>query len=166
MPSKPSYGDVDFLVSGFLLAPPNAAAAALDWHRMVSSVKAALQTPHGKRGYLNPDVMFFAVPLPGEDTVWVQIDLKVCDAPDQESFAWQEFQLKYASGLKMMGSLMKPLGLTISPAGLHVRVEEVEGTDFPGSLVFVTKEPGDVLKILGLDRRFLYGGFSSAEESE
>jgi hypothetical protein len=163
MPSKPDYGDVDFLVSGFLLARP---AAELDWQRMVAMTKEVLNTSHGKRGYLNPDVMFFAVPMPDEEHVWIQIDVKVCEAGEEEAFAWEKFQLHYASGLKMLGSLIKPLGLTISPAGLHIRVEEMEATDFPGSLVFVSKQPADVLKILGLDKRFLYAGFSTTEESQ
>ncbi|KAF2447359.1 hypothetical protein P171DRAFT_355544 [Karstenula rhodostoma CBS 690.94] len=160
MPEKPDYGDVDFLVSGFLLEPPD---SPLNWQRMVSTTRDALNTPHGRQGHLNPDVMYFAIPHPNGEH-WIQIDVKVCATPDEETFAWMQFQLLYASGLKMLGSLVKPLGLTISPAGLHIRVEEMESTNFPGSLVFVTMEPGDVLKILGLDRRFLRAGFDTVEE--
>ncbi|KAL1606807.1 hypothetical protein SLS60_004214 [Paraconiothyrium brasiliense] len=126
----------------------------------------AFGTPHGKRGYLNPDVMYFAIPRPNDEHVWIQIDVKVCDTDDDQAFAWNQFQLDYASGLKMLGSLIKPLGLTISPTGLHIRVAEMEATNFPGSLVRVTKQPADVLKILGLDKRFLYHGFATTEESK
>ncbi|KAF1977754.1 hypothetical protein BU23DRAFT_587284 [Bimuria novae-zelandiae CBS 107.79] len=166
MPAKPSYGDVEFLVSAFLPTSP-ASATVLDYPLMISIIKDLLHTPHGKRGYLNPDVMYFAVPVPGLDSevdTWIQIDVKVCDAEDEQGFAWHQFQPNYASRLKMIGSLMKPLGLTISPSGLHVRVEEMEGINFAGSMVFVSREAGDVLRVLGLDRRFLHGGFGEVEE--
>lgn len=162
MPGKADYGDVDFLVSGFQLA----SLTAHGWKQMVAKVKEAFHTPHGKRGFLNPDIMYFAIQVPDKDNTWVQIDVKVTNAQDVNDFAWDQFQLNYASGLKIMGSLMKPLGLTISPTGLHVRVEDMEATDFPGSLVFVTKQPADVLKILRLDKRFLKNGFVSVEESK
>ncbi|KAJ4297752.1 hypothetical protein N0V90_005647 [Kalmusia sp. IMI 367209] len=165
MPSKTDYGDIDFLVSGFLKTAPG---ADLDWDLMVAEVKQALQSyssleVHGKRGFLNPDVIYFAAQAPGKD-FWVQIDVQVCDIQSQPNFEWKMFQLYYASGLKMIGSLIKPLGLTIDPVGLHIRVEEIETTNFSGSLVFVSNEPAHVLKVLGLDKRFLLGGFGSKEE--
>lgn len=162
MPSKSDYGDVDFLVSSFNLSPPNSPP---NWPLIVAHTKEALGTPHGRHGYLNPDVMFLAIRHPDGEH-WIQIDVKVCEAADEEAFAWAQFQLVYASGLKMLGSLIKPLGLTVSPAGLHIRVEEMEGTNFAGSLVLATKEPREVLKILELDWRFLHAGFGSTEESE
>lgn len=130
---------------------------------MVARTKHAFDTPHGRKGHLNPDVIYLAIPHP-DDEHWIQIDIKVYAAQDEETFAWMQFQLLYASGLKMLGSLIKPLGLTISPTGLHIRVEEMEGSNFPGSLVLTTKEPADVLRILGLDRRFLCKGFGTTEE--
>lgn len=163
LPSKSTYGDIDFLVSNFVLDSPD---TSLDWQRMLATIKDVFGTLHGKRGFLNPDVMYFAIPSPGEEHVWIQIDVKVCEARDEESFAWEHFQLNYASGLKMMGSLLKPLGLTIDPKGLHVRVEEMEATDFPGSLVFVTKKPMEVLRLLRLDKRFLNEGFESTQDSK
>lgn len=184
MPAKPSHGDIDFLVAGFLELAP---AADLDWHLMVSRVKKALETTHGRRGWLNPDVMYFAIALPDSDVGieedayesensednfeektrrWVQIDIKILPTDDADAFAWATFQLNYASGMKMMGSLVKPLGLTFLPSGLHIRVEEMEATDWSGSLVFITNDAKVVLRILGLDRRFLHAGFRSAEESK
>ncbi|KAF2689529.1 hypothetical protein K458DRAFT_292168 [Lentithecium fluviatile CBS 122367] len=160
MPSKADYGDIDFLVSGFLSNP----SAAVDWPAMVSAVSSAFDTTHCRRGYLNTDVIFSAIPAGGENDFWVQIDIKILEKRDEQSFAWEKFQLNYASGSKMLGSLIKPLGMTIDPEGLHIRVEEMEQTNFPGSMVFVSKDPWDVLKIVGLDRRFLYEGFTGNEQ--
>lgn len=163
MPSKTDYGDIDFLASGFFHTPT---ASALNWPAMVSAIKAGFKTIHGRQGFFNKSVMYFAIPAPGrEDEFWIQVDVKVCDFPDKQTFEWARFQLNYASGAKIIGSIIKPLGLTISPEGLHLRVQEIEDTNFPGSMVFVSKEPLDALQIVGLDRRILRAGFRSNEES-
>jgi hypothetical protein len=138
MPSKTDYGDIDFLVSGFL---PSTSSTSLDWPAMVTAVSSALNTTKCRRGFLNPDVIFSAIPAGGEHDFWVQVDVKVLHMSDEESFAWEHFQLNYASASKMFGSLIKPLGMTIDPEGLHIRVEELEQTNFPGSMVFVSKKP-------------------------
>ena len=160
MPSKQNYGDVDFLVSGFIYTKPD---APLDWHHMVSEIRKAFNTKYGRRGILNPDCMFFAIPAPDTENSWVQIDVKPCHTNEQKDFDWEHYQLNYASASKLLGSMLKPLGLNINPEGLHIRVEELETTNYPLSLVFVSKDPIDVLNIVGLDRRILHGGFESRE---
>ncbi|KAI4673777.1 uncharacterized protein J4E84_010922 [Alternaria hordeiaustralica] len=52
----------------------------------------------------------------------------------------------------------------MDPEGIHVRVEEMEETNFPGSMVWVSKDPKDALRIVGLDWRILNGGFKTKEE--
>jgi hypothetical protein len=142
MPFKPDYGDIDFLVSGFLA---NSSNSSLDWCAMVAAVSSAFNTTQCRRGHLNPDVIFSAIPAGEDNDFWVQVDVKVLRLPDEQSFAWNWFQLNYASGSKMLGSLIKPLGMTIDPEGLHIRVEEMDKTNLPGSMVFVSKEPRYVL---------------------
>ena len=109
--------------------------------------------------------MYFAVPAPDpEDDYYIQVDVKVCFKP--ELFEWRTFELHYASNSKMIGSMIKPLGLTIDPEGLHLRVEEIEGTNFPGSMIWVSKDAKDVLRIIGLDRRIINAGFKTKDESK
>lgn len=109
--------------------------------------------------------MYFAVRVSGQESeFWVQIDIKICFKP--ELFAWQTFELNYASNSRIMGSMVKPLGLTIDPNGLSIRVEEIEGTNFSRSLVQVSNDPKDTLRILGLDRRIINKGFETKEESK
>jgi hypothetical protein len=165
MPGKEDYGDIDFLVAGSLYSPNSTNIENFNWSSTIFALKHALHTVHGRRGFLNPDCMYFAIRAPGhEDEFWVQVDVKVCFKP--ELFEWQTFELNYASNSKMIGSMVKPLGLTIDPEGLHVRVEDVEETNFPGSMVWVSKDPGDVLRITGLDRRILDAGFETKDESK
>jgi hypothetical protein len=109
----------------------------------VQAIKSIFNTTQGRRGSKNPEYMYFAVRAPGsESEFWVQVDVKVCFKPDL--FEWQTFELNYASNSKMIGSMAKPLGLTIDPEGLHIRVEEIEETNFPGSMVWIGKDPRDV----------------------
>jgi hypothetical protein len=165
IPGKDDYGDIDFLVSGPLHSPASTTIDNFDWQGTVTIIKSALNTTHGRRGFLNPGCMYFAIRAPGNDKdLWVQVDVKVCFKP--EMFEWETFELNYASNSKMIGSMVKPLGLTIDPEGLHIRVEEMEETNFPGSMVWVSKDPRDVLRLVGLDRRIVDAGFRTKDESE
>ncbi|CAI6339235.1 unnamed protein product [Periconia digitata] len=166
MPEKPDFGDIDYLVSGYTGQPTD---STLDWSAMVSALKENLNTNYGKRGHYEPSIMYFAIPageIPqsSEDQVWIQVDVKVCEIPGLQNFEWSRLLLNYASGFKMLASFAKPLGLTINPDGMHIRVEEMEETNGPGSMVFVSMEPRDVLNMLGLDWRFLWAGLETREE--
>ena len=162
MPEKFDHGDVDFLVCEPYNSPKTTTIETFDWTNTVQAIKTAFDTTHGRRGFLNPDCMYFAIAAPDdENDFWIQIDIKVCFKP--ELFKWRTFELSYASNSKIIGSMAKPLGLTIDPEGLHIRVEEMEQMNFPGSMVWVSKEPYDVLRLLGLDRRIVNAGFQTKD---
>ncbi|CAN9433159.1 unnamed protein product [Alternaria sp. RS040] len=163
MPGKDDFGDVDFLVCEPLHSRHSTSIDDFPWQSTVCLIKEVLDTTHGRRGHLTPDCMYFAIDAPhSEETYFVQIDVKVCFKP--ELFRWCHFELNYASNSKIIGSMVKPLGLTIDPEGMHIRVKEVEETNFPGSMVWISKDPKDALRVVGLDRRILSAGFKSKEE--
>tara|TARA_R110002003_G_scaffold41_9_gene2906 strand:- start:8072 stop:8704 length:633 start_codon:yes stop_codon:yes gene_type:complete len=165
MPVKEDYGDIDFLACGPRHSPTSTNIDNFDWPGTVDAIMSAFNTEHGRRGFLNVDCMYFAIRTPGdENDFWIQIDVKVCFKP--ELFEWQAFETSYASNSKMIGSMVKPLGLTIDPQGVHIRVEEIEQTNGPGSMVWISKDPRDVLKVVGLDRRILDAGFTTKNEGE
>ena len=62
--------------------------------------------------------------------------------------------------------MVKPLGLTIDPEGIHIRVKDLEETDHNESMVWISKDPKDILRIAGLDFRIVKAGFSTKEESK
>jgi hypothetical protein len=165
IPAKEDFGDIDFFVSSALHFPHSNNAKNSDWEGCVSSIKPALSTSHGRRGFKNPGCMYFDINL--NPIVVFSIgctDGEVCFKPDM--FEWETFELNYASNSKMIGSMVKPLGLTIDPEGLHVRVDEIEVTNFVGSIVWVSKDPRDMLRITGLDRRIVDAGFKTKEETD
>lgn len=108
--------------------------------------------------------MYFAVNAPCDGDYFIQIDVKVCFKP--ELFRWYTFELSYASNSKILGSMVKPLGLTLDPEGIHIRVEDIEDTDHHGSMVWFSKDPKDLLRIAGLDHRIVHARFSNKEESK
>ncbi|PSN69065.1 hypothetical protein BS50DRAFT_663909 [Corynespora cassiicola Philippines] len=162
LPSKRDFGDVDFLVGSPLDGHP---ISHLHWITLVSKVKEALGAIDGKRGFLNNNILYFAVAAPGrEDEFHIQIDVKIAPNNDASDFEWDRFMHNYASGHKILGSMMKPLGLSILPEGLHIRIPEVEDTNHSGSMVFLSKDPKFVLYIAGLKNRFLNANFNTNEE--
>lgn len=62
--------------------------------------------------------------------------------------------------------MLKPVGLTLGPEGLFIRVAEMDKINLAESMVFLTKEPKEVLKIMGLDRRILNAGFKDNEQCQ
>ncbi|UPX16107.1 uncharacterized protein EKO05_0006530 [Ascochyta rabiei] len=177
IPGKSDFGDIDFLVSAPFGDCSTLSLTTFPFATVIEAIKDALGTPHGRRGFLTPDCMYFAIPLPttanaftegGADSSdeelvsWVQVDVKICFKP--EMFSWMTFGLNYASQSGVLGSMVKPLGLTLDPEGLHIRVQEMEDTDRPGSMVWVTRHSWTVCRILGLGRRVVDGGFESSEE--
>lgn len=148
IPGKADYGDVDFLVSAPFGDCTELSLTMFPFLTVIDAIKHALDTPYGRRGFLTPDCMYFAIPMPAstfsstatslagcQDSVderssWVQVDVKICLKP--EMFSWMTFELNYASQSGIMGSMIKPLGLTLDPKGLHIRIEEIEHMDWPG----------------------------------
>ncbi|USP80665.1 hypothetical protein yc1106_07939 [Curvularia clavata] len=162
MPEKCDYGDIDFLVSNPLKSPGAYTIQNFPWEETVQRIKEAFGTTHGRRGYLTADCMYFAVNAPCDEDYFIQIDVKVCFKP--ELFEWCTYELNYASNSKIIGSMVKPLGLTLDPEGIHIRVEDIEETDHHGSMVWVSKNPKDLLRIAGLDHRMVHNRFSTKEE--
>ncbi|KAF2659402.1 hypothetical protein K491DRAFT_712682 [Lophiostoma macrostomum CBS 122681] len=138
MPSKNDFGDVDFLVAG----PKGPVTDPFDYEGQELNIKIALGTAHGFTSKHVERVMYFA----------------------PEMFKWQTFQLQYASAAKMIGSMLKPLGLTFDPDGLHLRVEALDNVNMKKSMIFLTKEPREVLSIIGLDTRLLTRSFRESTE--
>ena len=51
----------------------------------------------------------------------------------------------------MLGTTIRPFGLTANENGLQVRIEEIELLDKKKSMIYLTKDPREVCQLLGLD---------------
>ncbi len=147
-PCKTSYGDIDVLVSQpkCLSINTNALATALD------AVRNA--------GTPGSPTASFAVLYPGLQDAYVQLDVHVCPPG---LFEWQLFHQSHGDLWNLLGTTIRPVGLTANDVGLHVRVPEIEEVNRKRGMLFLTSEPDQVLDFLGLDRDKYVRPFESVE---
>ena len=138
-PAKASHGDVDILVCSPLQYPPPSTAK-------IESVLKAERSISG-------DGLSFAIPHPNFSDAYVQVDISV--QSDVASWRWKIFLHAFGDMWNLLGTTIRPFGLTANDKGLHVRVEEIEVIERKKSMIFLTKDPSAVCELLGLKRERL-----------
>ncbi|KAK4696111.1 hypothetical protein P7C71_g1746, partial [Lecanoromycetidae sp. Uapishka_2] len=149
-PSKASYGDIDILVSRpkDLSSPPSTESLAkvLQAARTFTVAKSATSS--------------FAVPYPDRVGEYVQVDVHLCP---EGSFDWQVFHQSHGDLWNLLGTTIRPFGLTANDAGLNIRIPEIEKLDRRKGLLLLTSEPDEVLDFLGMDVEEYQRPFGSVE---
>lgn len=147
-PEKPDYGDVDILVQ-----EPKRDFA---WEEVASTLNA-------RRAAHNGDTHSFAVPIDDDVAVgtYAQVDVHVCSSGFIE---WECFLDAYGDLMQIMGRFLRPLGLTATDKGLHVRIAEIEPWNRKCSMLYLSHAVEDVLEFLGLDIQQHRNGFGSLED--
>lgn len=149
-PARASYGDIDILVSSPLsntIAPTNESLA----HTFGAVRTFAVG---------NSAVSSFAVPYPDRADAYVQIDIHVCP---EGSFKWQVFHQSHGDLWNLLGTTIRPFGLTANDTGLNIRVAEIEELNRKRGMLLLTSEPDEVLDFLGLDFEEYQHPFDSLE---
>jgi len=149
-PNKSTHGDIDILVSDPLspTSPPTTETLTKEL-----AAERVSTTP-------NSATTSFALPYPDLPGNHVQLDVHVCRP---ETFEWQLFLQSHGDLWNLLGTTIRPFGLTANDVGLHLRIAEIEGRDRRRSMVFLTREPDVVLDFLGLDAGVYWRGFESLE---
>ncbi|KAL0936300.1 uncharacterized protein CTRU02_208515 [Colletotrichum truncatum] len=80
---------------------------------------------------------------------YVQVDITICDTLDQ--MQWKLFKHAHGDLWSILGTIIRPYGLTIDEQALWVRITEIERFNKNKSKVFLTNNPYKVLSFLGLD---------------
>ena len=147
-PCKTSYGDIDVLVSQARSVSVNAntLAKALNAVRTFSTTGSPTAS--------------FAVPYPGLKDTYVQLDVHVCPPG---LFEWQLFHQSHGDLWNLLGTTIRPVGLTANDVGLHLRIPEIEEVNRKRGMLFLTSEPDQVLDFLRLDRDKYERPFESVE---
>ena len=104
----------------------------------------------------------FAVPYPGSPKDYVQVDVHILSS--LSALQWQLFTNNHGDIWNLLGSSLRPFGLTANGVGFHVRIPEIEEIDRKKSMVFLTSDPSAVLKFLGLDGERYWRSFETLEE--
>ena len=147
-PEKSSYGDIDILVAEPLKELPTREALSAHLQAVRSFVNHSSHTTS------------FAVPYPECADRYVQIDVQLCL---EDTFEWHMFHHSHGDLWNLLGTTIRPFGLTANDKGMHLRIREIEPLDKKKSLLFLTKEPQDVVRFLGLDLAQYEAAFDSIE---
>lgn len=141
---KKDYGDVDILVCG----SKNLGQSRDELFESISKAIGAI------RILKESVLMHAAIPWPpkyydfGEDDWHIQIDVNIC--PTVEAMKWHLFKEAHGDLWNIVGSIIRPYGLTIDDKALWVRVSQMEDASFKGSKVFLTSNPTHILEFLSL----------------
>ena len=146
--SKDSYGDIDILVS-----QPKSPSV---------STECLIQTLAAERVFTIPGsaTTSFAVPYPDLPKNYVQVDVHVCPPA---TFHWQVFQQSHGGLWNLLGTTIRPFGLTANDVGLNIRIAEIEELNRKKSMILLTNEPDAVLEFLSLDKETYRQPFESVE---
>ena len=149
-PSKSSYGDIDILV-----AQPRLPISEPQSHFISQMLSAARVTKLPHSGAAS-----YAVPYPDTCDEYVQIDIHICPL---STYDWHLFHQSHGDLWNLLGTTIRPFGLTANDKGLHLRIAEIEELDRKKSGMILTSEPDQVLALLGLDKDRYWRPFQSVE---
>ncbi|CAO1605902.1 hypothetical protein XANCAGTX0491_009407 [Xanthoria calcicola] len=145
-PEKATFGDIDLLVA----TPRNSPFT-------VAAIAKAL---NAKRTLSFPPIYSLAVPHPEIEGNFVQLDIQVCEA---NRFEWEVFHKNHGDLWNVIGTGIRPFGLTANDMGLYLRIPEIEHENRKRAMVFLSAEPDTVLSFLGLDSTSFSRPFDTVE---
>ncbi|KAL8701131.1 MAG: hypothetical protein Q9201_005072 [Fulgogasparrea decipioides] len=134
-PEKTSFGDIDLIVAEPKMTP--------------FYIETLAEALNAERTIVSKPSCYLAIPYPGLEGNYVQVDVHICEA---ENFAWEVFHQSHGDMWNLLGSSIRPFGLTANDTGLHLRIPEIEQLDRKRSMVFLTADPDSVLEFLHLDK--------------
>lgn len=172
-PGKPDYGDLDFIAAcndPTELPARDLVAKALNAERYISSgpdvssyavswASAGVDdTDWRQRGIDSPkkDQDLGEAPIP-----YAQIDIHTCQ---MELLPWLVFHASYGDLSQILGSILRPYGLTVTDRGFCLRVEEIEHVHKDGSKIYLTRDPDVAMEYLGLSPKRYHSGFENVEQ--
>ncbi|KAG9234191.1 hypothetical protein BJ875DRAFT_462136 [Amylocarpus encephaloides] len=172
-PGKTTFGDVDILVASpyemsfnpFREASGVTSPTKGSLTPVAENLKAVLQATTYIIQPGNPTVNL-AIPWPkdldGDEEYHTQIDVHHLDTKAQ--WEWEMFHSAHGDLWNILGSTIRPFGLTANDIGLYLRIEDIEQLDRKKSMIFLTSVPSEVLKLLALDEDVYWKEFGSQEE--
>ena len=143
-PGKQDFGDVDILVAW----PHDSEAPMRQQLQAIADALGATDTI-----FQNADCSSnLAIPWPSDAGTelprHVQVDVRVC--ADMQTMHWMLFRHAHSDMWNIIGSIIRPYGLTIDETALWLRIPEVEEYNRTQAKIHLTSEPSRVLAFLGL----------------
>ncbi|KAH6648239.1 hypothetical protein BKA67DRAFT_538292 [Truncatella angustata] len=107
-------------------------------------------------------VAMFAIPWPkilpygiadvadaeGDQPRFIQVDVHIC--PSLQNLEWFLFKHAHGDLWNLLGSTIRPYGLTVDEVGMYLRIPEIENVNRNKAKILLTSDPCQVLDFLGL----------------
>ncbi|KAH6610075.1 hypothetical protein Trco_000095 [Trichoderma cornu-damae] len=148
-PSKKDFGDIDFLVASPKPEAPTGSLAIRTIALALGAERTIITTGREAAGNL-------AIPWPvdGEDDEgglnkkYIQIDVRICET--EHRLRWMLFKHGHGDLWNIVGSIIRPYGLTVDDSAMWLRVPEIEESNRKRARIFLTSDPAEVLNFLEL----------------
>lgn len=148
-PGKKDFGDIDILVCHHKLGK------VLDDEEWVKELAAILDAVDYIFTKGNGASANFALPWPEQirpenhtGNLYIQVDIRVCST--LEHLHWILFKHAHGDLWSILGSIIRPYGVTLDERAFWLRVEEIEAINKNRAKVLLTTEPAKVLSFLGV----------------
>ncbi|KAI6779327.1 uncharacterized protein J7T54_000425 [Emericellopsis cladophorae] len=179
-PEKEDFGDIDIVLYGFKYRNPSR-------ENIVELLESELSAVRSK--IVNHEEISLSVAIPwdidsdsesssdgsvrtairdGPDTPpppvdYIQVDLRVCDTFHR--LEWVLFKHAHGDAWNMIGTIIRPYGLTVDEQALWLRIPEYEHINRKRARIELTTHPFEILDFLNLDSdEFFSGPFGSFHE--
>lgn len=181
-PGKTTYGDVDIVLFGPKTLPYSP-DASLTPRKELSLTLAKLLDASASIAQHGSGLMSFAIPWPSiplhdekrhglegdesgphEERRFVQVDVHHCST--LQAYEYELFHAAHGDLWNILGSTIRPLGLTVNNIGLYLRIPSIEAFDRKKSMVFLTSSPSEILFFLGLNEERFWSRFEGEEGRE
>jgi hypothetical protein len=159
-PGKKDFGDIDILV-----ATPKNDAVQQDSTAAMAAIQAALGATRvilnkGEgRGSAHmalpwPADMLSAIPPSPQEApanppaAYIQVDVRICRT--SERLNWILHKHAHGDMWNILGSIIRPYGLTVDEEAMYIRVPEIENFNRKRARIFLTADPTATIEFLGL----------------
>ncbi|KAK1757568.1 hypothetical protein QBC47DRAFT_160531 [Echria macrotheca] len=165
-PAKADHGDIDILVAierRTIFPRDSGEAAGRETSQLMKVIMDALKADHA---IVTGNSANLAIPWPEEmvdeegDTQMsdrdpnvpkkqhIQVDVRIC--ADLDQLCWVLFKHGHGDMWNILGSTIRPLGLTVDEDAMYLRIPEIEEFDRKRAKIMLSNDPVEILHFLGL----------------
>ncbi|KPM34034.1 hypothetical protein AK830_g12542 [Neonectria ditissima] len=111
---------------------------------------SSLAAPLEQRGFQTTNAAQSDEPHQASDQPkrFIQVDVRVCET--LEYFEWMLFKHAHGDVWNLLGTTIRPYGLSVDERALWLRIPEIEAFHRNRAKVFLTGDPVEILQFLGL----------------
>ncbi|KAK4177655.1 hypothetical protein QBC36DRAFT_370992 [Triangularia setosa] len=148
-PAKADHGDIDILVVNerrLTLQDTEEDTVPSPLPTLHAKIREALGAEYYKAVHNTTNL---AIPWPGSNgQKHIQVDVRICK--NFEELNWYLFKHGHGDLWNLLGSTIRPFGLTVDESALWICIPEIEKFDRKKAKILLTRFPTAILNFLGL----------------